>query len=326
MTSTVIPWRFPSPPLPSSKSRSKRLLIQRGVTGEPAIPASVLSAPRRLIVNADDFGLSASVNAGIIRAHDDGILTSTTLLANGPAFQEAVALAAARPHLGVGIHLNLVRGLPLSSPAAIPALVNAAGRLRPFRLRRLTPAVLDQAEREYRRQFEAVLATGLRPTHVDFEKHHAWQGPLYALASRLAREYGVRAMRSLREPVWFALTCVGWPGLRGTVMAAALRCGVSLGGDDASGLARPDRLLGQTHIGRMTEAVWLALAAVVPPGTTEVMTHPGCSDHGTGESVMGGSWLGQARERELAALLSPSIRQALTDRNVSLIHFGHLVS
>ncbi|MCC8109950.1 MAG: ChbG/HpnK family deacetylase [Planctomycetes bacterium] len=244
-------------------------------------------ADRALIVNADDFGYSPPVNRGIVRAHRDGILTSATLLANGPAFGEAVELSRANPGLGVGIHLNLVRGRPLS-PAneSFPLVRPEDGLFRPFRWRRMDRLFLRAAEAEYRRQIERVLASGIVPTHIDFEKHHAWQYRLYGLACRLAREYGVPAVRTLREPVAWSVRRLGWPGIGPALMAGALRTGFEFGGGLVRpGLARPDRLLGQCHIGAMTEAVWLRLAEKVPAGLSEVMTHPGeaVGDQDTGD-------------------------------------------
>lgn len=273
---------------------------------------------RTLIVNADDFGLSGGVNAGIDMAHRDGILTSATLMANGLAFAGAVEIARANPRLGVGIHLNIVGGRPLSPPASVSELATAEGTFRPFRRRRLTRAFLAHAEVEYRAQIEKVLAAGIEPTHVDFEKHHAWQAGLYMLACRLAEEYGIAAVRNLAEPVWWSLRRLGWPGWRRLCMASALRTGVTLS-RRRTGLARPARLLGQLHIGALDEERWVRLAASVPEGVSEVMVHPGKC--GTEDAGMGPGWLGSAREVELNALLSPRVREALGNNQVRLVSF-----
>ncbi|MDR1744528.1 MAG: ChbG/HpnK family deacetylase [Planctomycetota bacterium] len=285
-------------------------------------------SPRILIVNADDFGLSRGVNAGVVEAFDNGILTSATWLANAPCFDEAVAIAKARPGLGVGVHLNLVRGQPLSPAGSVPLLIDGAGGLRPFRVRRLTDRFLSQAGIEYRRQIEKVLHAGVKPTHIDFEKHHAWQGPLYRVACGLAREYGIAAARTLREPVAWSVRKLGWPGMGKMLWAAFLRSGFDLGGGWRCGLHRPDRLLGQCHIGAMREGVWLALLRSLPPGVSEVMVHPGQSggsgvDSASGEDdSMGESWLEGMREIELSALVSPRVRGAVDAAGVRLAHFG----
>lgn len=279
---------------------------------------------RRLIVNADDFGLSPGVNAGVAAAHTGGILTSATLLANAPGFDEAVAIARAHPRLGVGVHLNLVRGRPLSPAGEVALLVDGDGVFRRFRTRRMTAAFLAQAEAEYRRQLERVLDAGIGPTHIDFEKHHAWQGPLYRLACRLAGERGIAAARNLAEPVAWSLRRLGWPGAARAAMAAVLRAGFDLGGGRRCVLTRPDRMLGQTHIGGMDQTVWLRLLAAVPAGVSEVMTHPGTAEAVETPGDMGGSWLKAARGVELAALTSARVMEAARRSGIEFIHFGDL--
>src|SRR5262249_47753778 len=131
---------------------------------------------RELIVNADDFGLTRQVSRGIIDAHCEGIVTSTTLLANGGAFEAALSMSRRAPRLGIGVHLNLSEGVPVSPPATIPSLVDPRGRLH------LTPGrlwagvlrckvSLSDVERELRAQIEKVLRAGIAPTHFDGHKH-----------------------------------------------------------------------------------------------------------------------------------------------------------
>ncbi len=294
---------------------------------ERRTPSSAGPPRRRLIVNADDFGMSPGVNAGIALAARDGILASATLMANGPFFAEAVDYARDLPGLGVGIHLNLVRGQPLSPPGEIPRLVRPDGRLRPFRLKaRPDGEFLGQAEREYRRQFEKTLAAGISPSHIDFEKHHPWQAALYLLACRLAGEYGVPAVRNLREPLVWAVRRLGWPGWRRFAMAAGLRAGLAAMGARTRPLATPDRFLGQSHIGGMTEAIWLRLVRHLPPGTSEVMTHPALPDDPADPRLvaMESGWLGEGRQRELAALLSERVRRAVKEEGIELISFSQI--
>lgn len=278
-----------------------------------------------MIVNADDFGLSPEVNVGIVDAHRRGILTSATILANAPQFDEAVRLGKCSPTLGVGLHLNIVRGIPLTPPGEIPLLTDSAGRLRRFRLRRMSPEFLRQAGLEYRAQLRKIHDAGLRPTHIDFEKHHAWQGPLYRLACGLAAEFSVRAVRNLSEPVAWTVRVLGWPGCKAAAMAAFLRSGFQLGGGvRRTGLVSPDRLLGQCHIGGMTEGVWIKLLRSLPPGTSEVMTHPGLAGAGGAPAAMGDSWLENRRAAEQAALCSASVRNALAEAGIELMHYGNL--
>lgn len=144
---------------------------------------------KRLIVNADDFGLSPGVNRGIIRAHREGIVTSATLMVTMPAWAEAVELARATPTLAVGLHVNLTAGRPLAGPA--PSLTGPDGGFRrPAELG--ASAETAEAEREVRAQVERFLATGLPLSHLD-SHHHVHQGvpAVGAAVSKVAAELRV---------------------------------------------------------------------------------------------------------------------------------------
>lgn len=289
------------------------------------------SAGSALIVNADDFGLARCVNRGIIRAHERGILTSTTLLANGPAFDDAVSLARSAPGLGVGVHLNLVRGRPLTPPAEVPLLVDAGGRFDfPAFRRHLRSGgkgrgddAAAQAAREYARQIARVRAAGLCPTHVDAERHHARFPALRASLADAAVAGGIGAARNLREPVAWTLRRLGWPGWGRAWRAALLRTYATLtggcGGDGGGGLRRPDGMLGQCFIGAMTRGPWLRLLARPPAGVWEVMTHPGEYDAAEMSALageIGPSWIHAARPAELEALCDPEVRRAASTRRL----------
>lgn len=234
-----------------------------------------------------------------------------------------MGLARAHPRLGVGVHLNIVRGRPLSPPASVPDLVGPDGCLRPFRWRRCTPAFLAQAELEYTAQIARVRGAGICPTHIDFEKHHAWQGALYAAACRAARAQGITAVRCLTEPVAWAVRRLGWPGAPHCFMACLLRAGTT-GCPTPPGMRSPDRLLGQTHIGRMDTDIWMRLLAALPDGTSEVMTHPGDAEPPDAPAAMGASWLGHARQKEREALMAPRVRELVHALGIELVQYGQL--
>ena len=144
-----------------------------------------------LIVNADDFGLNEAANAGIIECHRAGSVTSTTLMANGPAFEEAVELARANPALGVGLHFNLSWGQPVCDPGQVPALVDGDGRFhsREVLLRRSLVGRLpvDQIERELEAQLARLRMHGIGVTHIDSHQHvHAF-GPVFAAVAAMCR-------------------------------------------------------------------------------------------------------------------------------------------
>src|SRR5262249_48026924 len=127
---------------------------------------------RSLIVNADDFGLADGVNLGILDAHFKGVVTSTTLLANGSAFDNAVMMLKSAPELGVGIHLNLTQGPPVSPASMIPTLLNCRKHLY-LSPRSLWSAIkghrvsLSELEMELRAQIRKVINAGISPTHLD---------------------------------------------------------------------------------------------------------------------------------------------------------------
>ena len=156
---------------------------------------------KQLIVNADDFGLTNQVNRGILEAHRHGIVTSATLMANGEAFESAVEIARHAPDLGVGIHLNLTQGIPVSPAHTIRTLVDKRGRLylSPGRLWRgvVTRQVsLDDIHTELRAQIAKVRRAGISPTHLDGHKHvHVLPG-ISKVVIRLAGDFGIRSVRS----------------------------------------------------------------------------------------------------------------------------------
>ena len=183
---------------------------------------------------------------------------------------------------------------------------------------------VDAAEREYRAQIERVLAAGIQPTHLDAEKHHCRYRPLRLLMWRLAREYGIPAVRILREPVFFALRVLPWPGWLRAARALWLRFSVSLppAAPPCEGPRTPSWFFGQTHIGAMDEDVWLALLPRLPRGVIEVMCHPGeyvPEEAAACAVAFGPSWLGPQRPRELAALISPAVKAAAA-------HYAQLAS
>ncbi len=264
------------------------------------------------------------MNIGIVQAFQEGILTSTTLLANAPAFDHAIHLARENGGLAIGVHLNLVRGRPLSEPERVKELIDSDGKFRRFRYKNFTEKFLIAAEVEYRRQIEKVLHSGIVPTHIDFEKHHAWQSRLYELACRVAAEFNIKAVRNLTEPVFWAVKNMGWPGMKRLLMSALLRAGVTLDKRKVA-LAMPDRLLGQTEIGLMDEDMWLKMLANLPEGTSEVMVHPGrLEPFDWVDSDMGASWLSRSRQVELDAILSPAVHTLIQRHRVELITFRDL--
>jgi len=235
---------------------------------------------KRLIVTGDDFGLAVPVNEAIEDAHRTGILTAASLMVGAPAVDDAVARARRLPSLRVGLHVVLVEGRPVSPPAAIPHLVDAAGEFdtRLFRAGVrffFQPAVRRELAREIRAQFEAFRATGLALDHVNAHNHMHLHPTVMDLLVEIGRDFGLAAVRVPREPPLVTWRAAG-SGLVGRVVESAfLAPWTALLRRKAAraGLAVNDHVLGLHDSGRMDELLVERLAAGLPEGTTEMYFH-----------------------------------------------------
>jgi predicted glycoside hydrolase/deacetylase ChbG (UPF0249 family) len=246
---------------------------------------------RRLIVNADDFGFTPDVNLGILEAHRAGILTATTLMANGDAFDDAVRIARSAETLDVGGHLVLIGGRSLLPPYA-PLPGSVLELLRALAARRLR--VYDELAAQVRRIF----AAGLRPTHLDTHKHTHLAPPVLDAVARIAEDFEIRWVR---RP--FDLPALGWIFRR--VLAR-------------HGCRTTDHFTGFRLTGRFGAAELIRMIRQLPEGLTEFMCHPGhCGPALRGASTR----LKESRERELRALTAPETRQALLDNGVELVDY-----
>lgn len=253
---------------------------------------------RALIITADDFGLHGGVNEAVELAHRDGVLNAASLMVGASAAADAVARARRLPRLRVGLHVVLADGPAVLAPAAIPALVDAHGRfgsamardgLRFFFL----PHVRRQLAAEIRAQFEAFAATGLTLDHVNTHKHFHLHPTVLSLILQIGREFGLHAMRLPSEP---AAPLLLRPWL------ALLRRRL-----DLAGIAHNDYVLGIANSGGMDEAALLAALAQLPAGVGEIYLHPGV----VSGAEVAPSMRGYRHADELAALLSPRVREAL---------------
>jgi hopanoid biosynthesis associated protein HpnK len=289
-----------------------------------------------LIVNADDFGWTEGVNRGIVEAHRNGIVTSTSLLANGGAFRHAVELAGENPKLGVGVHLNLSDGPPILPRWEVPSLVNENGVFwaRPaslFLRRRTGKLHLDEVEREWAAQIERIGNAGVAVTHLDGHKHVHMIPGLFAIALRLAQRYGIRAVRiSVERGV--PRDALAADGARATPkhwLQYALAGGLALLTMEAPELARragiafPDYFCGLTPTGFLTKAAVESLLLNLPEGSTELMCHPGYADAALARSP---TRLQRERQAELEALTAPEHRKIVAALRIHLINYAGLVS
>jgi predicted glycoside hydrolase/deacetylase ChbG (UPF0249 family) len=270
-----------------------------------------LSGDRQLVVNADDFGFTHDVNAGIVEAHEGGILTATTLMANGAAFDDAVRLAREHPSLDIGVHLALVGGESLVSGRPLPATVG--GLLRAMAARRIRPY------EELAAQVRKILAAGIVPTHLDTHKHAHLLPPVLDAVARIAAEFRVWWVR---RPFDYPAGSARVP-LQRRLLSRVLRS-VRRGFHRklaASGCRTTDHFAGFGITGLFQTAELVELIRRLPPGTTELMCHPGrCG----GELQAANTRLKESRERELRALTASETRAALNEAGVRLVSYREL--
>jgi hopanoid biosynthesis associated protein HpnK len=239
----------------------------------------------RLIINADDFGLTSGVNRAIVELHQAGVLTSATLMARGPAAEEAVEFARSTPSLGVGCHVVLVDGEPALPPRDIPTLVDSStGRLHStlteFLMRlfigRIRPA---EIEAEAAAQIALLQNRGLHLTHIDTHKHtHLFPGVMRPVL-RAARAAGIAAVRNPFEPAWAVHATAGASWVRRSEVNLLRRLEPALRRTIAKqGFLTTDGTIAVVGTGMLDVAAVRSLLTNLPPGTWELVTHPGYND------------------------------------------------
>src|ERR1700690_2642553 len=287
-----------------------------------------LASVRRLIINADDFGLTSGVNRGIQESHQKGVLTPATLMARGLRFDEAVGLAAHAPRLSVGCHVVLVDGSPVlaaeqtssllaaTSPSAFRvsllhfACLAAAGRLDP-----------KQVENEVTAQIKKLQAAGIAVSHLDSHKHtHMFPVVLRGML-RAAQNCGVRAIRNPFEPLVFT-RIAGWK--RQFQLRMLGRYQANFRSELArAGMRTPDGCIGIAATGGLTLENFQALLERLPEGTWEFVSHPGYNDSDL-DRVR--TRLRNSREEELGILTSEAAKEALRRENIDLISYRDLLA
>jgi hopanoid biosynthesis associated protein HpnK len=286
-----------------------------------------VSAARRLIVAADDFGLSAGVNAGILRAHREGILGDASLMVNGQAFPEAIEIARATPSLSVGLHLVLVQGRAALPAAEIPLLAGADGLfgnapiaagMRYF----FTPGVRAQLRREIIAQLDRFLATGLPLSHVDGHLTIHMHPVVLDILIDLRERYGILAVRLPREPLAPALRYDRRHLLRKLFEAAAFTALSRWARPRLAraGVRHPERMFGLHQTGHVSEDYLLAVLAGLPAGVNEIYCHPAVLD----DEARRWRPADYASEQELSALTSPRVRSAIKQAGIELITYRQL--
>jgi len=284
---------------------------------------------RRLIVNADDFGLTAGVNRAILEGNRNGVITSATLMANAQATDAAIEQAKAQPALKIGCHLVLIDGIPLATD--LPSLTNGSPRfrssLKEFALAAVRKQIApDEIQREAEAQIRKIQSRGVKVTHLDSHKHTHMFPHVLRPVLRAARACGIRAVRNPFEPVR------SWPGsmvlsnpalwlrsagvLAFQMFAAEFRR--ALKDED---MVSTDGTVGIVATGLLTQEKLLRILKALPEGTWELVCHPGYSD---AELRSAGTRLTQSREVELAALTSTQTQEALVHQKIELISYADL--
>jgi chitin disaccharide deacetylase len=287
---------------------------------------------KNLIVNADDLGWTDGVNRGILEAFHHGIVTSTSLLANGAAFAAAVKAAKSAPGLGVGVHLNLSDGPPVADREAVTSLLNDqgsfAGGPQSLLLKRVRRGlVLDEVEEEWDAQIQKVREAGIRPTHLDGHKHVHMLPGLFEIALRMAKKHGIEAIRvSLEESSLRSALASGANHRASVVMKQGVKArGLKLLARDAreqaerAGIATADYFCGIAQTGELTREGLLRLLKRLPDGTTELMCHPGYADDALGKTA---TRLQVSRQTELEILTDTGIRNLVASQGIRLIDYG----
>jgi len=239
----------------------------------------------RLIVNADDFGIAPGVNRAILELHAAEVLTSATLMAQAPATEEAVRMALAMPSLGVGCHIVLVDGAPVSDSHSVASLIDrGTGTFQPTPssfLKRLYTARIrgTEIEAEAAAQIALLQSSGLRLTHVDTHKHLHMFPPVLRPVLRAARAAGIHAIRNPFEPVWSINATAIAPEMRRAQVVLLRRLESRFRRIVADeGFVTTDGAVGVLATGSLTLGVVHNLIAAMPEGTFEFVAHPGYRD------------------------------------------------
>lgn len=265
----------------------------------------------KLIINADDFGLTSGVNRGIIECHKAGVVNSTTLMVNAAAASEAARLAHGHPRLGVGLHLNLTSGKPISPPDRVPSLVDRRGEF-PGKARILLWLTAGRArvcdlEAEIDAQINRCRQLGVEPTHLDSHHHIHAHPRLRSVVQRVCRRQGIEKARSYR-----ALSPVSSLGAFLMSVLALAPSGRPLAG--------PDAFLGLEAAVSRDYAASLAAAMNRRAGTLELMCHPGYCD----AALQAVSSYTTEREVELRSLLAPELERLLIRGGLESVSYREL--
>jgi hopanoid biosynthesis associated protein HpnK len=271
--------------------------------------------PTRLIVNADDFGRSRSINEAVIRAHREGILTTASLMVSEASCGEAVEMAKQNPRLGVGLHLTLLMGHSALAPGEIPGLVNQQAEflndpvkvgMRYFFRRKLR----EQLRKEIHAQFARFRATGLRLDHVNGHLHMHLHPVVFGILMEDAEKLGIERMRLTRDPFWTDVPLAR--GLRmyraSHAMIYCVLSGCARGRLAKRRIRHTQRVFGLLQNARVDEAYISKLLPVLPRGDSELYSHPSLDEF----------------KHEFDGLISGRVKEQVQRLGIELIRYQDL--
>jgi predicted glycoside hydrolase/deacetylase ChbG (UPF0249 family) len=299
------------------------------MSGNPAWSLGTLAKVKRLIINADDFGLAPGVNQAIVELQQAGALSSTTLMAAGPYFSPAVFLAFAQPRLAVGCHVVLVDGSPCLRSSEVPSLLDPAApsvfraTVGSFLADLLRGRIREQEiEAEAIAQIRRIQSSGLTVSHIDSHKHVHTLPRVLAPLLRAARHCGVHCVRNPFEP-WWSLKATRQAGRLRRLQVHAMRTQASAFTrlTTEHGMMTADGSIGLLATGILDDAVLRSLLQAMPPGTWELVCHPGYGDSALDRAR---TRLRASREVERSALLAVIPEALRNDSELALIDFHQL--
>jgi predicted glycoside hydrolase/deacetylase ChbG (UPF0249 family) len=278
---------------------------------------------KQLIVNADDYGKTEGVTRGIIQAHYEGIVTSTTVMMNMPNVEEALRLADDCPDLGMGVHLVFTAWRPLLPTTEVASLVDEAGYFHSQEaiLSNLNRIDTDELKTELRTQIESLRASGREPDHLDFHHFIHIYPPFFAVYVELAAEYGLPVRLPFPpEEEWdeAAASVSMVQGLPADLLRDIVRQDIGL--VQAKGISHPDRFVQSFHGEALTLENLLGILEGLPEGISELITHPGLAN----EKLLAKSTDSKEREAEIELLCHPQVKERIGELGIELVNFGVL--
>jgi len=281
---------------------------------------------KKLIVNADDFGLTEGINLGIIECFTKGIVTSATLMVNMPGYEHAVNLAKKNQGLGVGIHLNLLKGKPVQLSYLVPTLVNRSGSfltMPKFLSRLLCGRIyLAEVEVELRAQIEKMIDSGLRISHIDSHRHIHIFPPIMKCVLKLCKEYNISKMRfplsnSFRSRSTMFYSFSSHPGVEMKEIIVNCLSKVSKTSIQRNGIICPDFYFDFIHVEKENLLRFEHFCKAMQEGAAEMVCHPGYMT----EKIDGVEGIGSDREKQLEILTDCRVIEMLRKYQIYLTNY-----